>query len=45
MNIFLLILAAVLALLASVGVSHPKVNFGWLSLMFFEMSFIPYFNK
>jgi hypothetical protein len=40
LHLVLLIIAAVLFLLAGIGVDHPKVRFGWLGLLAFVLAFI-----
>lgn len=37
-KLFLYVLAVVLAILAGVGIAHPRANLGWFSLACFELA-------
>lgn len=39
-SMILLVLAFVLFIVASAGVSHPRVNFGWLGLASWALSIL-----
>lgn len=39
-NVFLMVLALVLLLLAALNIGHPRVNLGWLGLFFWALSLV-----